>query len=283
MQLIAGIKLKAALEKGKILLTKAEPHHPPQKRKKQGAMPNMSFIEQLSDLTRCNTVGGWRDRVFKLANDLGYEKTLLAVFPDRHTPIEAEYAFLQSNYSSAWRDKYDVEKFHHIDPIVSHCLNKSTPLIWSPELFAARCQKEMYEEASSYGIKSGITLPIHGANGEMGIVCFVSDSKPDNHFHNDANRNLPALSYFRDFIVESSLKFIKPSHETNRLISVTDRELECLKWSAAGKSSWDIGQILRCTEANVNYHFGNIRRKFNTKSRHQAVARAISLGLIDPN
>ena len=245
-------------------------------------MPNMTFIEQLSDLSSCNTVEDWRDRVFKLGNDLGYEQIRLAILPDPTAPVEAEHAFQYSNYSSDWLNKYTAEKLHHIDPTVSHCIRKYTPLIWSPDIFSARCQKEMYEEASSYGIKSGITLPMHGAKGELGIVCFVSDTRPDKRFHNDAYRNIPALSYFRDFILESSLKFIKPSRESNRLVSVTDRELECLKWSAAGKSSWDIGQILNCSEANVNYHFGKLYRKLNIKSRQQAIAKAISLGLIEP-
>ena len=241
----------------------------------------MTFIEQLSELSSCNTEEDWRDRVFRLGNDLGYEQMLLAIFPDHHTPVKADYAFLHSNYSSAWRNKYDAEEMQYFDPTISHCLSKSIPLVWSPDIFSSCRQKEMYEEASSYGVKSGVTLPVHGANGELGIVCFVSDTRTDKHFYNDAYRNLPALSYFRDFILESSLKFIKPSHQTNRLAPLSNRELECLKWSAAGKSSWDIGQILNCSEANVNYHFRKIYRKFNIKSRQQAIARAINMGLID--
>lgn len=31
----------------------------------------------------------------------------------------------------------------------------------------------MHEEACGYGVKSGVTLPIHGTKGELGIVCFV--------------------------------------------------------------------------------------------------------------
>jgi LuxR family quorum-sensing transcriptional regulator LasR len=140
----------------------------------------------------------------------------------------------------------------------------------------------MYEEASAYGIKSGITLPMHGAKGELGILCFVSNTKPDQRFHDDARRNLPQLSYLRDFIFESSLKFIKSKQKTKKPIPVSGRELECLKWCAAGKSSWEIGRILNCSEANVNYHFGNIHHKFETNSRQQAITRAIRLGLINP-
>lgn len=242
----------------------------------------MKVLEQFSNLMCHSTVEDWRDHVFKLGNDLGYERTLLAIFPDQHAPIEAEFAFLHSNYSPDWRNKYDTEKMGYVDPTVTHCASKSTPLIWSPEIFSARRQKEMYEEASGYGLRSGVTLPIHGARGELGVLCFVTDTKPDKHCQRDINRALPELSYFRDFIFESSLQFMKPSHQTREAVSVTCCELECLKWCAAGKSSWEIGQILDCTEATVNFHFGNIRRKFNTTSRQQAVVKAINLGLIYP-
>lgn len=243
----------------------------------------MTFIERLSYLACCDTVEKWCNHVFNLGKDLGYEQTRLAILPDPHAPIEAEHAFQHSNYSSDWLNKYTSDKLHHVDPTFSHCLSKSTPLIWSPNIFSGRKQKEMYEEASGYGIRSGVTLPIHGARGELGIVCFVSDAKPDRRFHKDAHRNLPELSCFRDFILESSLKFMDYSRSFEKPVSVTRRELECLKWCAAGKSSWEISHILSCSEATVNFHFSNIRQKFNTSSRQQAVVRAIRLGLIHPS
>lgn len=242
----------------------------------------MQIIERLADLVSCSSVEEWRNLVFRMANDLGYEQTRLAILPDPRAPIEAEYAFQHSNYAEDWLNKYTADQLHHVDPTFSHCLNKSTPLIWSPAIFSGRRQKEMYEEASGYGVRSGVTLPIHGARGELGIVCFVSDTKPDRRFHKDARNNLPELSYFRDFVMESSLKFMKPAGNAEKPISVTRRELECLKWCAAGKSSWEIGHILNCSEATVNFHFSNIRRKFNTVSRQQAVVSAIRLGLIPP-
>lgn len=63
-------------------------------------------------------------------------------------------------------------------------------------------------------------------------------------------------------------------------ITLTTREKEVLQWSAAGKSSWEIGQIVSCTEAGVNYHFTNIRRKFGVRSRWVAVMMALEQGLI---
>ncbi len=64
-------------------------------------------------------------------------------------------------------------------------------------------------------------------------------------------------------------------------INLTKREREMLQWSAAGKSSWEIGRICNCSEAGVNYHFSNIRRKFGVNSRGCAVVKALELGLIE--
>ncbi|MFA7241763.1 MAG: LuxR family transcriptional regulator [Sulfuricellaceae bacterium] len=243
----------------------------------------MKSIERFADLMRLRTEEEWRDQIFKLAHDLGYERTLLATFPNRNGPLEAESAFLHSNYSTEWRSKYDAKKMGYIDPTVSHCLNSFIPLIWTPEIFSAKKQKEMYEEACGHGIRSGVTLPIHGVKGELGILCFAGDTKPDKRFQQETTRRIPELSCFRDFIFETSFRFIPQPPPAEAPVSLTRRELECLKWSLAGKSSWVISQILRCTESNVNFHFSNIRRKFKTISRQQALVKAIRMGLICPD
>lgn len=241
----------------------------------------MKSLERFAELINFSCVEDWRNRIFKLVRELGYDHTFLAILPDRNTPVEAQFAFLHSNYSSQWRSKYDDEKMEQFDPVVSHCAAKSIPLIWSPDIFSTRKQKAMYEEACGHGLQSGVTLPIHGANGELGILCFVADTKPDNRFMHDAARSIPELSCFRDYIFETSLQFIKKSVQPEQ-ITLTPRELECLKWCATGKSSWDIGQILNCTEAAVNFHFTNIRFKFGTSTRHQALVKAIRMGVINP-
>lgn len=61
---------------------------------------------------------------------------------------------------------------------------------------------------------------------------------------------------------------------------LTPREQEVLAWSGKGKSSWEISRILACSEATVNFHFANIRRKFAVGSRSVAVLIALEKGLI---
>lgn len=82
----------------------------------------------------------------------------------------------------------------------------------------------------------------------------------------------------RSSITQSPLHALKTEHQEG--ITLTKRETEVLQWSARGKSSWEIGQIFSCSEAGVNYHFCNIRRKFGVSSRWTAVIKALEQGLI---
>ena len=63
-------------------------------------------------------------------------------------------------------------------------------------------------------------------------------------------------------------------------IQLSRREKECLMWVAQGKSSWDIGMILKISENTVNFHLKNAMRKLGTTSRTVAVVKSIRLNLI---
>ncbi|HEY3326339.1 MAG TPA: LuxR family transcriptional regulator [Novimethylophilus sp.] len=240
----------------------------------------MVQIESLYGLLNCATEDAWSKALFSLARRHGFEQTVYGVVPNKQTPLEN--AFLRSNYSSRWRSKYDSEKLHYVDPTVGHCLNSTLPLIWQPQTFKAPQQRELYEEACGYGIRSGITYPVHGANGEFGVISFVSDTLADKKFQRELGRFMPELALIRDYVFESSLRFATPSAPQENSIHLTRRELESLKWAMVGKSSWEISQIMRCSEATVNFHVGNVRRKFKVATRQQAVVKAIRLGLISP-
>jgi len=239
----------------------------------------MKSIERFSALLECATEESWKKSIFQIGKDYGFEKALIAVVPE--WPTSLGKAFLRSNYSDQWRCHYDSRQLINIDPTVSHCITRSTPLIWEPAIFADKKQKEMYEEASGYGLRSGLTLPYHGVNGELGILCFVNDTKPSKRSNRDIFHFLPTLSLMRDFAFEASLRFAKPSMRMTAP-SLTKREIECLKWCADGKTSTEIAQIFCCSVSAVDFHFENLRRKFHATSRRQVLVKAIRCGLIHP-
>lgn len=68
----------------------------------------------------------------------------------------------------------------------------------------------------------------------------------------------------------------------SRHVALNDRELECLTWSARGKTSPEIGMILSLSKRTVNFHIENACRKLNVSTRTEAVVKATSGRLIDP-
>ncbi|MET4331463.1 DNA-binding CsgD family transcriptional regulator [Bradyrhizobium sp. i1.15.2] len=63
-------------------------------------------------------------------------------------------------------------------------------------------------------------------------------------------------------------------------VVLSAREKQCLQWVEEGKSSWEIGVILRVSENTVNFHLKNAMRKLEVTTRIQCAIKARRLGLI---
>jgi len=61
---------------------------------------------------------------------------------------------------------------------------------------------------------------------------------------------------------------------------LSERELECLSLSARGQTNSDIALKLSLSERTVQFHFSNSLSKLGAANRHEAVAIAVSRGLI---
>ncbi len=63
---------------------------------------------------------------------------------------------------------------------------------------------------------------------------------------------------------------------------LTPRQLECLRWAQAGKSSTDIGAILDISRRTVETHLAEACARLGVRTRIQAISVAIDLGLLSP-
>jgi DNA-binding CsgD family transcriptional regulator len=64
------------------------------------------------------------------------------------------------------------------------------------------------------------------------------------------------------------------------LPQLSPREIECLKWTAAGKAHTDIAIILDLSEHTIRGYLKDARIKLDCVTLAQAVSKAASLGLI---
>jgi len=62
---------------------------------------------------------------------------------------------------------------------------------------------------------------------------------------------------------------------------ITDREKQILGWVREGRSNQQIGELLGISPLTVKNHLQKILRKLESANRAQAVAKAMSMGLLD--
>jgi DNA-binding CsgD family transcriptional regulator len=62
--------------------------------------------------------------------------------------------------------------------------------------------------------------------------------------------------------------------------ALTPRELEALRWTMEGKTAWEVGTIMNIAERTAVLHLQNSMHKLGCTNKHQAVLKALRLGLL---
>lgn len=83
-------------------------------------------------------------------------------------------------------------------------------------------------------------------------------------------------------IIDTRLGRSQRSEFWTRDSELSDRELECLTWSARGKTSHEIALIVGTSKRNVDFHVESACRKLDVSTRIQAAVKAVRDGLIEP-
>ncbi len=242
-----------------------------------GLLGEMALVDGFLELERSSGKLEWSAILQKMASDLGFSKILFGLLPKDSQ--DYENAFIVGNYPAAWREHYDRAGYARVDPTVSHCTQSVLPIFWEPSIYQTRKQHEFFEEASAAGLVYGLTMPLHGARGELGALSLSVEAENRAEANRFIESVLPTLWMLKDYALQSGagLAF---EHPVSKPVVLTSREKEVLQWCAIGKTSWEISVICNCSEANVNFHMGNIRRKFGVTSRRVAAIMAVNLGLI---
>ena len=76
------------------------------------------------------------------------------------------------------------------------------------------------------------------------------------------------------------MRALLPSVDEDKVLKLTERELECLRWTMDGKTAWEVGRILGISEQTAVRHLTNLSAKLGCVNKHQAVVKALRLGLL---
>ena len=131
---------------------------------------------------------------------------------------------------------------------------------------------DLLEMMTDHGMLVGHFFPVHDALGNRGAVVWGGDNLA---LKREDRLMLQMISVH----LFNRLAEIGSAWKTGQVV-LTEREVQCLSWTAAGKTSLEIAEILGLSEHTVNHYLNQVTRKLEAVNRTQAVVKAIRRGLI---
>ncbi|WP_068313122.1 LuxR family transcriptional regulator [Polycladidibacter hongkongensis] len=231
-------------------------------------------LEFVDTINSEETADGIARRLSDLSLSFGFSNFCLATIPESGQPFDG--CILLSGWKPEWQQRYLDRDYVRHDPIVAKARNATRPFLYSSvssDRSLSANALQVLNDAKDFGMHDGVCVPIHGQQGFQGILMFAGAEARLNE------REISVLHLVGIYAC-SRLRELSGSGVSRPRHRLTPRELECLKWSAAGKTSWEISQILTISQHTADWYLASAARKLHAANRTHAVAEGFRLGLI---
>jgi DNA-binding CsgD family transcriptional regulator len=181
----------------------------------------------------------------------------------------------------AWEAHYISNGFARLDPGAAAAATTTEPFFRS-DLQArgqvSPAQNRVIEESRSFGIEDSFFAPQHHLDGTIGAVVLTAREPVDKSDRGRTAAHFLAVHYAQ--LVRRFMPAERPRSSCGDQIVLSRRQLECLKWVREGKSSSEIADILGVGRKTVDEYVGGSCLRLGVRTRVQAVARAMTLGML---
>jgi len=229
------------------------------------------YLSLANNFSNCRCEASFKSTCVDVVGKLGYDYYFFCnYFPT------LDRVLISSNFPSEWLDRYKSLGYAAIDPTARHCLTDSCFIDWRNIVYscgtAGLSERNFINEAKSFGLNTGLSIPIHGVGAETGMLSLASSQIRGSAEEFDG-LGLQAIAQSMNL----SMKEVFQVPIKNLSTKLSSREDECMAWTAKGKTSWEIARILDISKNTVIFHLRNSIKKLEATNRTQAVAKAISL------
>lgn len=182
------------------------------------------------------------------------------------------------NFDDGLVARYDHLKLWKMDPLGVQGSERRQPIVWDARYPAEyREQELLWDPLIAAGFRNFIAIPIYGPTGRRNIfVGFAEKFRRSARVTERVIDEFVVIAYHMASFVDHQAEADSDSRPR-----VTPREIECLQWTARGKTAWEIATILGIAERTVNFHLSNVMGKLEVPSKHQAALKALRAGLFD--
>jgi len=173
---------------------------------------------------------------------------------------------------------YFDSQFHEVDPVPPLAMTARQPYHWNDigkSIELSREQKGFFDECNAAGVADGVTVPIHGPRHNTNIISLSCLERNQDTARFTSYVNALAVQFDA-----ARWNLLNPDAGLEQPLVLTARERECLRWCKAGKSAWEISEILGISERTAQFHISNAMARLGASSRIGAVVIAIQKGLL---
>lgn len=235
------------------------------------------LIEHCESVLRASSRDQFEHEIIRFASGMGFDFVAAVTVVD-HSLNQSDFIAVD-NTPRAWAEAFADHAQGHLDPVMQHCKRGTVPIIWNQATYVQNGAGGLWEDQASYGYHNGIALAMHlpaGRHFVMGVdsrALLPIDPR-------ERSRLVADLQLFAVHAQDAAMRLFVPPDRLPERPGLTPRELEALRWTMEGKTAWEVGTILGITERTAVLHLQNAMRKLGATSKHQAVLRALRLGLI---
>lgn len=190
-------------------------------------------------------------------------------------PMAPPQVLILENYRKGWIQRYESKRYVEVDPTVAHAISSQAPLVWEDVEDTA---PEFWEDARGHDLRHGWAQSTLDGTGTTGLLTVARGSEQLRRTELDQKeQQLRWLAGLAHLALLHRLRGDLRVHQGKQLSA---REIEVLKWAAAGKTVDETGDILSVSCDTVKFHLKNASRKLNCVNKTQAAVHAAMLGLL---
>ena len=218
-----------------------------------------------------------RTQVVRFAEALDF-KTVNAMAVIDRSRSASDFHFVD-NTPADYADSYDDKNLAKRDPVMQHCKTAAVPIIWDQDTYVTKGQGDLWEHQARFGYRTGVALALHLPDGKHFFIG-VDRDRPLSRKPATVTRIVAELQLFAVHAQDAAFRIFTPKRTADDAPSLTPRELEALSWTMEGKTAWEVGAIMNISERTAVLHLQNAMHKLDCGNKHQAVLKALRLGLL---
>ncbi len=231
-------------------------------------------LQRLLDLSQAVDGDSFQRQLVELANEMEFE--LVSGLVVTEMPGGPAQMVRVGNTPAAYLASFNDIDNSDRDPVLQRLKSLSVPVIYDQGLYVRESAGDLWEEQAPFGYRTGISVALH-LPGQRHFVLGLDREKALPKSEVKLMRMLGDLQLLVVHAQETALRLYgKPLTD----VTLSPKEQLVLRMTMQGKSAKVIGAEIHSAEATINFHLQNARVKLGVTSKHQAVLKAQSLGLI---